>query len=479
MDKVLVNIPLGLDFNRMNSTTTTKQNPSKADSIKAILEQLLNKIKPIDFEKELGESPKQKYIIVEVVENVLRIAKACKLDLAMHYDFLYLFTGKYWQQVSKEDMKNFLANASEKMGYSAREARYYEFKDKLLRQFFSSAHLPKPDKDARPVLVNFKNGTLEINASQKPFLREHIPADFLTYVLPFDYSPDAKAPKFQAYLKHVLPYESSQEVLAEFIAYCFTPLKLEKVLLLYGSGANGKSVFFDVVQALLGSENVSSYSLSNLAEEHNRAMIANKLLNYGSEINAGIGKDLFKTLASGEPVQARLKYGNPFQMEHYAKLIFNANELPKDTEQTEGFFRRFLIVPFSVHIPDAQQDNNLAKKIIESELPGVFAWVLQGLERLNKQQRFTDCQRAKEALQQYRKESDSVALYMEDYGYTPNAQAEPTPLKSIYNEYRIFCTDSGFRAVSMRSFSDRLYKLGFETIRRSIGMFIYCQRLPQ
>ncbi len=483
---ITIRIPEKLDLNSVEDSGTISSAPSAAKeklsqpkSKQAILEQLLTRIKPIDFEKELGESPKQKYIIVEVVEKVLETAKTAKLDLAMHYDFLYLFTGKHWQQVAKEDMKNFLAKAAEKTGYSAREARYYEFKDKLLKQFFSSAHLPTPEKDAQQVLVNFQNGTLEINANKKPCLREHRPDDFLTYVMPFDYSPNAKAPQFQAYLQQVLPYQTSQAVLAEFVAYCFTSLKLEKVILLYGSGANGKSVFFDIIQALLGRENVSCYSLSNLAEEHNRAMIANKLINYGSEISAGIGKDLFKTLASGEPVQARLKYGNPFQMENYAKLMFNANELPKDTEQTEGFFRRFLIVPFSIHIPDELQDKSLSKRIIETELPGVFAWVLQGLERLNKQGNFTDCPRAKEALQQYRKESDSVALYLEDYGYTPNALAEPTPQKIIFNEYRTFCTDSGFRPVGGRNFSDRLHKHGFETVRRNAGMFLYCQRNPQ
>ena len=485
MDKVTINIP-PLDFNSIQDSGTigsapsaAKEKPSQPKSKQAILEQLLARIKPIDFEEELGASPRQKYIIVEVVEKVLETAKAAKLDLAMHQEFLYLFTGKHWQQAARGDVKNFLVKSTEKMGYPKQEARYYEFGDKLLKQFFSSAHLSTPEKDAHQVLVNFQNGTLEINANKKPCLREHRPDDFLTYVLPFDYSPNAKAPQFQAFLQQMLPYQTSQAVLAEFVAYCFTPLKLEKVLLLHGSGANGKSVVFDVLQALLGRENVSCYSLSNLAEEHNRAMIASKLLNYGSEISAGIGKDLFKTLASGEPVQARLKYGNPFQMENYAKLMFNANELPKDTEQTEGFFRRFLIVPFSVHISEELQDKNLAKRIIESELPGVFAWVLQGLERLNKQQNFTPCPRAKEALQQYRKESDSVALYLEDYGYTPNALAEPTPLKCIFSEYRTFCADSGFRNVGTTNFSNRLKKHGFETVRRSSGTFLYCQRNPQ
>src|SRR5690606_16817975 len=107
-----------------------------------------------------------------------------------------------------------------------------------------------------------------------------------------------------------------------------------------------------------------------------RAMLANKLLNYATEINGKLETSTFKQLVSGEPVEARLPYGEPFTLTNYAKLIFNCNELPKDVEQTHAYFRRFLIVPFEVTIPGTEQDKELSKKIIESELSGVFNWVL-------------------------------------------------------------------------------------------------------
>jgi len=125
--------------------------------------------------------------------------------------------------------------------------------------------------------------------------------------------------------------------LAEFVGYVFAPnLKLEKSLFLYGSGANGKSVFFDIISALLGTQNVSNYSIDTLCEPNGyyRAMIANKLLNYSSEIGKRFEVDKFKQLSSGEPVEARLPYGEPFQIRNYARMVFNANQLPKDIEQT-------------------------------------------------------------------------------------------------------------------------------------------------
>src|SRR5690606_24227191 len=110
-----------------------------------------------------------------------------------------------------------------------------------------------------------------------------------------------------------------QRVLAEYLGFVFikhgsNALKEEKALILYGTGANGKSVFFEVVNALLGTDNVSSCSLQSLTNDNGyfRAKLANKLVNYASEINGNLEASIFKQLVSGEPVEARLPYGQPF-----------------------------------------------------------------------------------------------------------------------------------------------------------------------
>jgi putative DNA primase/helicase len=244
-------------------------------------------------------------------------------------------------------------------------------------------------------------------------------------------------------------------------------------LILYGTGANGKSVFFEVVNALLGTQNISSYSLQSLTNENGyfRAKIANTLVNYASEINGKLESSIFKQLVSGEPVEARLPYGQPFILKQYAKLIFNCNELPKDVEHTNAYFRRFLIIPFDVTIPPDKQDKNLHTKIIESELSGVFNWVLDGLQRLLKQKSFSNCDAAKNAVDQYRIESDSVQMFLRENEYSVSNQHE-TPLKEVYNEYKSFCIENGFRACSNQTFADRLRNCGYNTHRKSIGTVI-------
>lgn len=288
-------------------------------------------------------------------------------------------------------------------------------------QFLASAEFYSPILKSGVVLLNCQNGTLEVTEKTVK-LRDHKKEDFLKYVLPFEYNKDAKAPIFERYLSDVLSTDT-QGVLQEFCGYIFVSnLKLEKCLVCYGSGANGKSVFFEVITSLLGKDNIATKSLGDLTDNnqgsYNRAVIKDALVNYGSEIKGkNIDVDIFKRLVSGEPVQARLPYGQPFDLINNAKFMFNANELPKVDEHNEAVFRRFIIIPFSKTIPKEKRDAELHSKIIKSELSGVLNWVLIGLEKLLQNKKFSEVQEIEDALMQYKKESDSVALFVEDNEY--------------------------------------------------------------
>lgn len=86
----------------------------------------------------------------------------------------------------------------------------------------------------------------------------------------------------------------------------------------------------------------------------------------------------------------------------YAKMIFCLNELPKTKDQSNGYFRRFLILPFNVQLPKAKVDSKLAKRIAVSELPGIMEWVLAGRKRLIQQQGVTESLLCKRELDKYR-----------------------------------------------------------------------------
>lgn len=448
-----------------------------------ILQELLKQVGPVDFRKEAelqeGEKILRHHYSVIAIDEIHQLARNNNWGLCIRNETIFLYNGAYWKPLSDDEIKRLLGKAAEKMGVPKFSSRHHLFIDELYKQFLSVSFEPVPEENKKKVFINLQNGTYEIHSSEHK-LREFQRNDFITYQLPFFYDPLAKAPLFNQYLEKILPEKEKQLVLAEYLGYLFiknNTLKLEKALILYGSGANGKSVFFEIVNALVGQENFCSYSLSSLTETngYQRAELQNKLVNYASEINGKLETSIFKQLVSGEQVEARKIYKSPFTMEDYARLIFNCNELPKEVENTNAYFRRFLIVPFEVTIPDQEQDKELAKKIIEHELSGIFNWVLEGLNRLLQNKSFSNCPQADNVLNQYKTESDSVKMFLQDEEYN-KSPTEYILLKDLYNQYKIFCSEDGYYPVKKSNFSKRLKDNGVFITKINIGNVVYLSK---
>jgi putative DNA primase/helicase len=503
---------LNPNFDDLQKPETIKkhvQELTKADGTPhaKILQKLVEQIEPIDFKKlafpqiqklqeklkkvEVGSDDSkaiqkqidefklnQKHLLILSIENILQNAEKKRWGLCKNHDFIYLYNGTFWNDIDKETFQKFLGEASEKIGVTKFDARFFQFREKLFKQFLATAYLPTPESDKDKVLINLLNGTFEIS-QKETILRPFERSDFLTYQLPFEYNPKATAPIFEAYLDKVLPDVERQKVLAEYLGFVFikhgsNALKEEKALILYGTGANGKSVFFEIVNALLGEKNISSYSLQSLTDDkgYQRAKLANTLVNYGSEINGKLETSIFKQLVSGEPVDARLPYGQPFILKQYAKLIFNCNELPKDVEHTNAYFRRFLIIPFDVTIPPQEQDKNLHTKIIDAELSGVFNWVLDGLNRLLEQKKFSKCDAAQNAVEQFKLESNSVQMFLSENEYKSDAE-NYSLIKGLYLEYRAFCIEDGMTPFKKSNFIKQLRSFKIIVDRLNVGNVAY------
>lgn len=449
--------------------------PIYTDSQSSEYKELFKQWQKVSKELNKCKLTKNHYLIL-CIEQLLNIANAKKWDLCKNEAFIYLYNGCYWNEISKELLQNFLGKTALKMGVEKFQAKIHTFQDELFKQFLAEAYLPKPEPKKDCVLINLLNGTFEISPT-KTTLRNFESKDFITHQLPFEYDPEATAPLWQKFLDEVLPDPDKQKVFAEFLGYIFikpSVLKLEKMLILYGTGANGKSVCFEVLNALLGSENVSNYSLQSLTDKEGyyRAKIANKLVNYASEINGKLETDVFKQMASGEPIEARLPYGNPMIIKDYAKLIFNCNELPKDVEHTNAYFRRFLIIGFDVTISEEKQDKQLPQKIIQSELSGVFNWILQGLNRLMEQKNFSKCEAIENARSNYEKQSDSVKLFIDEFEYTIST-TDYILIKTLYEQYKMFCIEDGFRPVNKSNFMKRLSAYKIYVKRIDVGNVAY------
>jgi putative DNA primase/helicase len=427
----------------------------------------------------------QSLYIVAIIHEIIYTAKKINLGISVKHSVIFVYTGKYWQEIKDEEIKKILSTITQKLGfYSPALAKTSEFKDKLFKQFLASGLEESRDIDyGGKVLINLDNGTLVIHKG-KVSLKKHSYEDFITYVLPYLYDKEAESPTFDKFINRVIPDVSLQKVLQEFIGWIFTTdMKLEKAAVLYGSGANGKSVFFEVMSELIGIHNMSTKSMGDVFKKgergnNHRAEVENKLVNYSSEISpAGADIDIFKAFTSHEPVDARRLYKDVYTFRPTTKFIFNANELPRVTEATNAYFRRFTIINFSVTIPESDRNPNLHKEIIGAELSGVLNWAIAGLLRLLEQGDFSKCDAVDSAGREYRRSSDNVALWVEDENIEPSPEYDNPEHKlftaQLYKEYREWCDDNGHKPFTKNNFGKHMTKLGFEQFKSSnSGYFV-------
>jgi putative DNA primase/helicase len=125
-------------------------------------------------------------------------------------------------------------------------------------------------------------------------------------------------------------------------------------------------------------------------------------------------------------------------------------------------------------IPENEQDPDLARKIIATELPGVFNWVLCGLKRLLHNRKFTESSIVRDQIEEYQRESDSVAMFLEERGFQPSTETYRT-VSEFYDDYKQFCQSDGYRALSKKNCLKRCRATGY-FVEKKRGYVIWAER---
>lgn len=365
-------------------------------------------------------------------------------DAMILKDLLYVYdSGRY---VYGE--KIFREMASRKLGdeYSIRrvtEALYY-MKDSLEKV--------APDEAvSMGNKLNLKNGLLDLDTFE---FTDHT-TDLRTIVqLPVTYNPSATCPSFDEYIRSVVP-EDSVPLIEEMLGYCLMPtMKYEKAFLLQGEGGNGKGTLISIIGSLLGYENVSNVALQVLSD--NRFAVAQlygKLVNLHADIPGRLLEDssLFKELVSGDKIAAEEKYKEPFSFSNRAKLIFSANEMPASKDNTDGYHRRWMVIPF----PNKFNNGTLRKKLFEDhELSGILNVAIRGIKRLVAQNGFSDSASSAEHTEKYRSISDSSYHFLKEM--CSENEHESLSKQEVFNAYRLFCDNWNLKPISQTKFNQKL-----------------------
>jgi putative DNA primase/helicase len=241
-------------------------------------------------------------------------------------------------------------------------------------------------------LICAKNCVIEIDGN-KIRTHEHSPEYEFIGRVQTEYDPDAECPRFKSFLRESIDNGAARKTLQEYAGYCLKHwcLPHHKALFIVGPTASGKSTFLDTVRAMLGDDSVASLTPQQMTgERFGGAELFKSWANIRNDIPADVIRDTgqFKEITAGDPIKAERKYQDPFKFEPTCKHLFSANQLPEAETNDEAFFRRILLVAFPTTVPRGERDPQLDDKL-ESELSGVLNWAIEGLQRLQKNGRFS------------------------------------------------------------------------------------------
>ena len=140
------------------------------------------------------------------------------------------------------------------------------------------------------------------------------------------------------------------------------------------------------------------------------------------------------------------------------------NKLPATEDFSKAFFRRLIIIPFRVYITEEEKIIDLHKLILEDEKPGILNWILEGMERLIRNESFSESEEAEAALKEYTNESNSAISFILEEWQT-QSKAPERQLKGLYMDYVAWCKETGRKPVGKITFSKRLELAGFKKDR--------------
>ena len=324
--------------------------------------------------------------------------------------------------------------------------------------------------DADPWLLNTPGGVVDLKTGRK---RANERSDRMTKITTA--TPDGECPQWTAFLSDVTGGDVElQTYLQRMVGYCLTgATSAHALFFLYGTGANGKSVFANVISTILG-DYAATASMDTFVEtrgdRHPTDLAGLRGARFVTAIETEQGRRLneskVKAITGGDKISARFMHKDFFEYTPQFKPVIVGNHKPAIRNIDEAMRRRLHMIPFTVTIPPDRRDPRLTEKLL-AERDGILAWAVAGCLAWQREGlKPPACVQA--ATEEYFEAEDALGRWIDERCVREvNAKSLTAEL---FTDWKQWAEASGEFIGSQRRFSDLLITRGIDKWRNSAGV---------
>lgn len=308
--------------------------------------------------------------------------------------------------------------------------------------------IKEEDLDLNNNLLNFTNCTLDLESMS---VLEHSPYHLITNVVNCAYDPNADCPMFKEFIKEIMCNDQEEILALEcLLGYLLSDKNEQKFPILWGRGANGKSVLVEVLQNLF--KDYATEVDVDLFLDHGRIedperpspqklqIKGKKLICIGeNKENVKFNTGLIKKVTGHDAITSRYLQSNDmitFRVE--GKTIQYTNFLPYFSGNDSAMVRRILVYPFYRIFKENEKDLEKAKHLL-SESNGIFNYLLECLQKYNKYGLYKS-PKVEYETKTYKEKCDKTELFVDEVCIVGDDKLH-VKQNELYRIYKEWCTD--------------------------------------
>ncbi|MDN6182422.1 MAG: phage/plasmid primase, P4 family, partial [Staphylococcus equorum] len=330
------------------------------------------------------------------------------------------------------------------------------------------------DKD--DMLLNVSNGYIDLTSRE---LYKHDIDKMFSQKANADYSEKMQPSVWLDFLNDI--FAGDKEVIRyiqKALGYSLTGSTREQVMfILHGKGRNGKSIFVETIAEILGDYSNNMQAKSLMVKKNDNvntdiARLSKARFVTSSEPNEGFRFDegLIKQITGGDKVTARFLYAEEFEYTPKFKIWVSTNHKPIIRGTDDGIWRRLILIPFEVQIPEEKVDKDLKYKLLR-EAPAILNWITEGAY-MWMQEGLNMPEKLKEAGNKYRNEMDTLGQFIEDKcNVNPDYSVKVSELHSEYQKWSEENLTTN-KVLGLKSFSQKMEERFIKDKRRDANYFI-------